>query len=441
MAFDPGSPCSSGTREQRWKEYWQAQLKKLPILPNPRPRALTPDPFLGSEANRAPMPRYQESCFWFKVPPNIRRDIIRLAFGDTRLHLFIDWDYVDVPRQPSRKLHCGIARGPLDDENMAKRRIKRLKDETQPEKWQWWGSRCHRVHPNDDGTLGPMTRGGSQGPWADYCRSGGSADICEAWRRQDGPPACHIGVMGWLLSCRQNYFETIEILYSTNTLILEDTCVLNSLQKLLLPQRLELVTSLEIIWPLKSCKTPSSREFWEDLDVRNLDIMLDFVSPSQFPALRRLYVYLPLEDYHDLFPHDHSDHMDIIINRLDSCVRRMTHLIECSFALPTDLFEEIFDDAKETHGEVMVGYDVTIRLDSYKQIWRDVDGNMATTKLPCLDSYPNRPYHLSQDVEGTAGYWILEASEEAVYFSHLEELRARGAVFQCGPEPNSVGTY
>lgn len=203
MTFDPGSPCSSDTRGRRWKEYSQAQLKKLPVLPNPRPRALTPDPFLGSGANRAPIPRYQESCFWFKVPPNIRRDIIRLAFGDTRLHLFIDWDYLDVPRQPSQKLHCGIARGPLDDENMTKRRIKRLKDETQPEKWQWWGSRCHRIHPSDDGTLGPMTRGGSLGPWADYCRSGGSADICEAWRRQDGPSACHIGVMGWLLSCRQ----------------------------------------------------------------------------------------------------------------------------------------------------------------------------------------------------------------------------------------------
>ncbi|EKJ79608.1 hypothetical protein FPSE_00293 [Fusarium pseudograminearum CS3096] len=436
MTFDPGSPCSSGTREQRWKEYWQAQLKKLPVLPNPRPRALTPDPFLGTEANQVPIPRYQESCFWFKVPPNIRRDIIRLAFGDTRLHLFIDWDYLDVPRQPSQKLHCDIARGPLDDENMAKHRIKRLKDETQPEKWQWWGSRCHRVHPNDDGTLGPMTRGGSQGPWADYCRSGGSADICEAWRHQDGPSACHIGVMGWLLSCRQNYFETIDILYSTNTLILEDMCVLNSLPKLLLPQRLALVTSLEITWPLKSCKPPDSTQVWEDLDVPNLDLLLDFVSSSQFTALRRLYMYLPLEDYHELFPGDHPDHMRTILNRLDPLVRRMTHLIECSFALPDDLFKFVLRDAKVVYEN---GTRTKTGWGSYRQVWRDVNGNMTTVKLPYQDSYPGRPYSIVQD-ETATGYWILEGSEERVYFSEMEELRGRGAVFQMGPEPNSVGT-
>ncbi|KAL6921120.1 hypothetical protein FSST1_005146 [Fusarium sambucinum] len=428
MASSPSSPCGSDIQEQRWNEYWSAQLKKLPVLPSPRPRALTPDLSLESGAISAPTSRYQGSSFWFKVPPNIRRDILRLAFGDTRLHLFIDCDYPDVPHEPSQNFHCDIARGPLDDKKRAKRRIKRLVDEAQPQKWQWWGSRCHRVHPSDAGNLGPMTRCGSQGPWADYCRNGGSAEICEAWRRQDGPSACHIGVMGWLLSCRQNYIETIDILYSTNTLILEDTCVLKHLPKLLLPQRLELVTSLEITWPLRSCKTPDSGEFWEELNVQSFDFLLNLASPSQFPGLRRLYVYLPLEHYHELFHGDRFDHMGIILQRLDLFVQDMTHLIECSFALPSQLFETIFDDAKEAVRRVLMGINATTLLDSYRQVWRDTNGNMATIKLPCQDSYPYRPYHILEDDERPIGYWILEGSDEPAPFSRLEEARRCGGI-------------
>jgi hypothetical protein len=199
MSFSPGSPCSSDTLEQRWKEYWEARVKELPLLPSPRPRALTPDLSCDSEATQAPKPLYQKTCLWFKIPPNIRRDILRLAFGDTRLHLFIDWDHPDVPRQPSQNRHCGIACGTVGDDS----RIERLTDKTQPQKWQWWGSRCHRSGPNDTENLGPMTRDGSKGPWADGCRNGGEPDLCEAWRCQYGPSACHIGVIGWLLSCRQ----------------------------------------------------------------------------------------------------------------------------------------------------------------------------------------------------------------------------------------------
>ncbi|KAL3607505.1 hypothetical protein FPOAC2_02490 [Fusarium poae] len=426
MVSSPGSPCDSDTRERRWNDYWTAQLKELPVLPSPRPRALTPDLSSDSGVNSAPTPRYQESSFWFKVPPNIRRDILRLAFGDTRLHLFIDCDHPDVPREPSQNLHCDIARGPLDDNNKSKRRINRLVDKTQPQKWQWWGSRCHRVHPSDTGNLGPMTRGGSRGPWTDYCRNGGSSEVCEAWRRQDGSSACQIGVMGWLLSCRQNYMETIDILYSANTLILEDTYALKHLPKLLLPQRLKLVTSLEITWPIRSCRTPDSGDFWADVDVYSFDQLLNFLSLSQFPSLRHLYVYLPLEDDHDLFYGDHFDHMDIILNRLDPFVRQMTHLIECSFALPKELFKRAFYDAKVVHNE---GVETRIGWGSYGQIWRDVNGNMTTVKLPYQDNYPGRPYGVLQDHETTTGYWILEGSEETAYFRHTDELLARGGVF------------
>ncbi|KAH7004246.1 hypothetical protein EDB82DRAFT_44973 [Fusarium venenatum] len=235
-----------------------------------------------------------------------------------------------------------------------------------------------------------------------------------------------------------SYIETIDILYSTNTLILEDTCVLKHLPKLLLHQRLELVTSLEVTWPIRSCRTPDSRKFWEDLDVYSFDQLLDFVSLSQFPNLRRLYVYLPLDDYHELFGGDHFNHTGIILNRLDPFVRRMTHLVECSFALHSDLFDFALCDAKVEYKD---GIETRIEWGSYRQIWRDDNGNLSTVKLPYQDNYPDRPYGVLGDGEITIGYWILEGSEETAYFSYLDEITGRGAVFGSCVEYEGGGFY
>ncbi|EXK36066.1 hypothetical protein FOMG_09257 [Fusarium oxysporum f. sp. melonis 26406] len=213
--------------EKWWNELCEAQVKQLPLLPNPRPRALTPSLTPGDKviSNLALRPLYQESCFWFKVPPNIRRDILRLAFGDTRLHIYMNRGYPDVLPEPDSKFHCRVVTEP---ENWGYQRFP-VTDESQVEVWQWRGSRCHRYPPSIAMAQGPMTHGGSKGPWIDFCRNGGDPDICEAWREDEGPSACNIGVIGWLLSCRQNYMETIDVLYSTNMLILGEACMVEHL--------------------------------------------------------------------------------------------------------------------------------------------------------------------------------------------------------------------
>ncbi|SCO91931.1 uncharacterized protein FRV6_16059 [Fusarium oxysporum] len=194
-------PQNRQKMEKWWNELCEAQVKQLPLLPNPRPRALTPSLTPGDKviSNLAPRPLYQESCFWFKVPPNIRRDILRLAFGDTRLHIYMNRGYPDVPPEPDSKFHYRVVTEP---ENWGYQRFP-VTDESQVEVWQWRGSRCHRYPPSIAKAQGPMTHGGSKGPWIDFCRNGDDPDICEAWREDEGPSACNIGVIGWLLSCRQ----------------------------------------------------------------------------------------------------------------------------------------------------------------------------------------------------------------------------------------------
>ncbi|KAF5712526.1 hypothetical protein FMUND_8407 [Fusarium mundagurra] len=408
--------------EKWWNELCEAQVKQLPLLPDPRPRALTPNLTPGDDgvSNSAPRPLYQESCFWFKVPPNIRRDILRLAFGDTRLHMYLNCSYPEVPPDPDSKFHCRILTEPGD---WGCQRFP-VADESQAEVWQWWGSRCHRCPPNAARDQGPMTHGGSKGPWSDLCRNGGDPDICEAWREEEGPSACNIGVIGWLLSCRQNYMETIEVLYSTNTLILGEACMVEHLPSLIPPRRLEMMTSLEITWILKSYFT--ANQDYDNIDEGHLQSIFDLLSPSKFPALRRLHIWFAKDRPAWLSHHGIEAYEKVIFERLDSFVQVWCDLQECAFALPRFFFKRKYAAARGVTQDEREDLRYPPKDDSYRQVWRDIHGNMTVVQLPYVDSYPKAPYHTTARDDRVAGYWILEAP-----YDDLPVYRTAGSPRPC----------
>ncbi|PNP86407.1 hypothetical protein FNYG_00109 [Fusarium nygamai] len=240
-------------------------IEKLSLLPNPppRPRCLTASGFRdAAEEPGLPKPTFQH-CAYYKLPPDIRRYILILAFGNRRLHMDFSYDYPDMSSdliQPLDKNHCGIVM-----ENMYGDKL-RVVDDTKPRSWIWWGSVCHRLPPDlDVSQTGPMTHGGPDGPWADTCRVG-EARHCDSWPGSF-PAKCRIGTMGWLLSCRQNYAEAIDILYSKNTIIMANEAMITHLPQLLLPQRLASITSLEVSWNLKSRYESG---FWNIIDEADL---------------------------------------------------------------------------------------------------------------------------------------------------------------------------
>ena len=53
--------------------------------------------------------------------------------------------------------------------------------------WTWWSSVCHR---------NPVLEA-----WADHCRTGSADTTCFLYG--EAPGSCHVGVMGWLLTCRR----------------------------------------------------------------------------------------------------------------------------------------------------------------------------------------------------------------------------------------------
>ncbi|KAJ4083573.1 hypothetical protein NW760_004299 [Fusarium oxysporum] len=318
--------------EKWWNELCEAQVKQLPLLPNPRPRALTPSLTPGDEviSNLAPRPLYQESCSWFKVPPNIRKDILRLAFGDTHLHSYMNRGYPDVPPEPDSKFHCRVVTEP---ENWGFLRFP-VTDESQAELWQWWGSRCHRYPPSVAKAQGPMTHGGSKGPWIDFCRNGGDPDICEAWREDEGPSACNIGVIA-----DQDY---------------------------------------------------------DNMDKRHLKSIFDLLSPSKFPALRRLHIWFAKDRTAWLSVHGIEAYEKVIFEHLDSFVQFRRDLQECAFALPRCFFKRKYAAARGVTTDETEESRHSLQDYSYRQVWRDLHGDMTVVQLPYVDSYPRAPYHIPQ---------------------------------------------
>ncbi|KAF4471199.1 hypothetical protein FALBO_1886 [Fusarium albosuccineum] len=405
MSYSPQSPAGSspasaaGGNEAETDKIWESRVRSLPRLPTLRPRALTPS--MDSASSKGPKALFQETCSWFRLPPNIRSGILRLAFGDGRLHMHLGFSHPDAARQLSPDHHCGIDNVPS---SRFRNRRERVIDSSRPKDWQWWSSVCHRLRP--DGLPGPMTNGGLDGPWADHCRDG-DARNCPVENGSGTPAECHVGVMGWLLSCRQNYAETVDILYSTNTLSMRGESMLTHLPQLLLPQRLEIMTSLEISWPLKTLYVEDELDK-ADLDEDHLEIILKLLVSSKFPALRRLYLSLEESDQSWFAIHGEEDYIEAILKHLDPFVQRMAHLRECAVAIPDQFFDFVYGDAAFVYVEPGV-YGHTLK--SFRQIWRGTDGKMTVVQLPYANSYPAPPHHLVKDGSDVPGYWILEGSD------------------------------
>ncbi|KAM0547486.1 hypothetical protein ACHAPJ_010359 [Fusarium lateritium] len=333
-AFSVVSPrsASSGSNNDDRK----GRIRKVPLVLPPRPRALTPNGFGDDnpkeEKQERPIALFQTSP-WFRLPPNIRRDIIRLAFGDKRFEMDLIAVEINEPDE-----------GP----------------------WTWLGEICPR---DFDPSLGPMTRGGfNKGPWV------------QTYHETDEEG--HIGVRGWLQSCRQNYAETIDILYSTNTFILSREAMATHLHRLLLPRRLAVITSLEIKWQIQT--------------EEHFQTLLDLLSPPHFPSLKRLYISL-VYAWHGR----HAQSVDSITRKLDQFVESRPELDECAVSAPLEVYEPVARDFLQEES--------SWKRNTYSETWRSLEGSMHAIRLPYVDSYPNPPFHLGPNPG--VGYWLLEGCD------------------------------
>lgn len=165
----------------------------MPYLPQQLLRSSTPvsSHYHGSE----------RSNFFKKLPFEIRRQILCDTFGDQTLHIELDYDHPMIPRKMPTTRHAARNSGwTSGSSSFAFRPKYHLEtDRNKSRKWRWWSCVCHRQLKPISFFKGQVRR--ENEPWFDQCKYGYN-NWCEkeSWKI---PNQCYIGVMGWLLSCRQ----------------------------------------------------------------------------------------------------------------------------------------------------------------------------------------------------------------------------------------------
>ncbi|KAH7158338.1 hypothetical protein DER46DRAFT_508769, partial [Fusarium sp. MPI-SDFR-AT-0072] len=161
-------------------------------------------------------------------------------------------------------------------------------DRSRPKYWQWRGCVCHRLLPPEYKITVKFPHYAKPGD--DQCCDGLGIHCC-VWTRKHGRhDSCLIGAMGWILTCRQAWVAPKDsILYSTNIIHISSKPLLNNLSTLVLPQRLSMMTSLEIVFSLDNHEhqgkaIPNQQELERSL------LILD----TQFPFLLTLHLGLRL---------------------------------------------------------------------------------------------------------------------------------------------------
>lgn len=266
----------------------------LPFLPIERPSHLTPS---HSRENLIALSAMSNYGLFQHMPYEIRRMIIIAAFGGQTLHLDLTFAH-PLERMPGAQPnmnHCGLG-------------YELVRNVNQPKDWQWFSCVCHRrarltvletwrrvgqkMKPDDDECLNGIPRG---------CD-------CEAWGG-DWPGKCFIGIMGWLLSCRQAYADGVDILFTTNTFHLSNLELQESLPRLLLPHRLSSINSLELLWDFSTPQPNGTllHVLWETPEAKDSPLhTLCRMVPEVFPNVHYLYISLqlrfwsPLAEFYDL---------------------------------------------------------------------------------------------------------------------------------------------
>ncbi|KAJ3526415.1 hypothetical protein NM208_g11202 [Fusarium decemcellulare] len=350
---------------------------EMPCLPNPRPHALTP----SASTQDLTVPA-QPSPLFDKLPPEIRRAILVVAFGDRTVHMDLILDHPLNPGDPEK-----AARMPYSHRRPQTNYLVGV-DKSQPIRWQWRGCTCHRIPPDHCSFYNDREMEVEE-PGDDTCSSGSAVRCIEWTKRGKNPHWCWIGATGWLLACRQAYIEGVQVLYTTNTIHLSSKPLLTNLSTLVLPQRLSAISSLEVVW-LVDTRQHLGKAIPRQDDLNAILFILD----SIFPHLSRLHLALKLN-----LPTLAPVHLDDMLKTLDAFVVRRTNCLRDPFTVSItssafrELYKKVFNVASQGRRPFQV-------LDF--QFWRYLDGRYAMApriRSPSL-------WGKIDDATARNGYWI-----------------------------------
>ncbi|EEY22298.1 conserved hypothetical protein [Verticillium alfalfae VaMs.102] len=260
-----------------------------------------------------------------------------------------------------------------------------------------------------------------RGPWFDnFMPSDGG--FCNCYESLS-PHNREIGIMGFLVSCRQAYFETIDILYGTNIIMLRSEVLMLHLPELLVPQRLESITSLELL--IKAREVNEGQRAVRQ-DFSHLAVILEHVVAYCRHRLRSLCISLQGSPRSP--PHTFFDGKGSPLRMIDEFYLSMEPHLNMRVEIPQYLYS------------TYTGHTVTLKAQHSLELREDKDGKpLWQSPWRCFDSvgkreggrlldepetqwrsvgnYPRPP--LQVPTEGNAdkcipslGYWISEGEPD-----------------------------
>ncbi|KAK3988241.1 hypothetical protein QBC44DRAFT_382503 [Cladorrhinum sp. PSN332] len=278
------------------------------------------------------------SPFFAKIPAELRWQILCEAFGDRTIH--IDFQLRHSPRFVDRAIrpesyHHGRFRG-----HSCSHPTRNLG----PARWKWFSCICHHAVPPGRSSLGdnyiPSTR-------FHHCLKGSSN--CDDWPGET-PDKCHLGAMGFLLSCKRACGEVVEVVFATNRVILESKEMISALvrQYGLAPEAPRLMgpgfgmvtmMTLSVDYMLfgecprrKRYDTVESNEFWAMLELL----------PKAFPRLTKLEIILGGAMYTLASPNPMKNFdkiEEVLLQPLLNMGQRLDELKEFCVAVPDGPFD------------------------------------------------------------------------------------------------------
>ncbi|KAI0144209.1 hypothetical protein F4776DRAFT_465250 [Hypoxylon sp. NC0597] len=382
--------CFRRAKSGKRSKQRQAYLPPMPPpwLPAERPRPLTA--IAGSPAATA------DSRFFQCLPAEIRHRILVEAFGERTLHL-------DLRLEHPLKEDGGIANARPKRHANAQLFHPSLRDNTRRQEWTWWSCVCHRRSPSSDFRPHPPGVGlRSEEPALDCCcnPSGLPPYNCELYPG-NLPDKCLIGVIGWLLVCRQAYVEGIYVLYSTNRFHIANAELAFSLPELLPSQHVAAIKEVELSWDFHAARDEPFAwdahgvdRFWQTSGLALLERL-----PESLPNLR--YMYLSVKDIlctreppWPIGGREMYEATEDFLRSIDAVIRRMSRLRECRIALPSTLYS--------TRKLVEKSQDIDWHRGNHwepESLWRSLPITDESTDL----ATGHRPI---------GGYWIVHGHED-----------------------------
>ncbi|KAK4237795.1 hypothetical protein C8A03DRAFT_15678 [Achaetomium macrosporum] len=387
------------------------------------------------------------------LPLEVRQQILVHAFGNRTLHVDLTYDHPLVRKPQSKKNRMRTLLSARANEKVARRRHCGLgsdlvRDTSQPKQWQWFGCVCHRrvvqadpIWAGDPGPQPPMRRlepcndGCITAPrfmknpseWGTLCRC---EPIVVHSDRHMADHECFIGIMGWLLACRQAYVDGIDILYRTNAFHISSLPLLLNLPRLMPPHHLAGITALELIWDLfdqpktinskiisavynraqasPSLETPPSTKFHD----------LCQTIPRIFPNARNVYVALQ-GDVTPPVMESRRDMMSLfekaILGPVEDMFRAMGPAPHKEFSLA--LQSKAFYPLATRHWRADVDPGIFERRDCYPEPLRRESGKWEGARYWMLHGVLFRDIKAWRPLDdGLAGYWLRPGYHDSWHY-------------------------